>query len=157
MSTSDEKNNPAVRCVLVPLVGVHLLLPSSCLAEIVNYQPPQPQNDAPAWLQGTIDWRGETIPLVAVETLLGLEHPVPGHRSRIAVCSGLSTDSTLAYYGILANSVPRQARITAENIAAMDPMTESPLAKQWVQATTEQAVIPDLDGLEAEIQQILAA
>jgi len=154
MTTSDERKDFAVRCVLVPLAGAHLLLPNSCLAEVVNYQPPQLQEDTPPWLLGVIDWRGETIALVEVESLLGLAPPTPGQRSRITVCTALRGDSSFGYYGILADSVPRQARITIENIAPSDPQADGPIAMQWVHVASEQAAIPDLDALEAEIAKL---
>jgi hypothetical protein len=43
-------------CLLVPVMDDRLLLPRSCITEVINYQAPVPMEGAPPWYLGTIAW-----------------------------------------------------------------------------------------------------
>ena len=53
-----------IYCLLVPLADDRLLVPRSCVTEVINYQAPTPMDGAPPWYLGTIAWGGRRVPLV---------------------------------------------------------------------------------------------
>ena len=59
-----------IYCLLVPLADDRLLLPRSCVTEVINYQAPTPMDGAPPWYLGTIAWGGRRVPLVVNEAPL---------------------------------------------------------------------------------------
>ena len=144
-----------IRGLLVPLSGAQLLLPNAMVAEVVNYQAPQPIDDVPGWLKGYVGWRGEIVPLVSVERLLGLAETAAGHRARIVVCTALERNARLSYVGLMARAIPRLIRVTSSNLAAVDGDTQvfGILARLTVDG--EPAVMLDVDGLESELVNVL--
>ena len=71
-----------VYCVLIPLAEGRLLLPRSCVAEVVAYAPPVSMPGAPAWYLGTVPWSARSVPLMTAppETYYEmLEERLPGH------------------------------------------------------------------------------
>ncbi len=45
-------------CLLVPLADDRVIVPRSCVTEVINYQAPTPMEGAPAWYLGTVAWGG---------------------------------------------------------------------------------------------------
>ena len=48
--------SPVIHCMLAPTEEDILLLPTSVLAEVVDFQQPSPMDDVPPWLIGQIEW-----------------------------------------------------------------------------------------------------
>ena len=156
MTTAEAVPSGEIRSVLVPLSGIQILLPSSTIAEVVNYHPPQAIDGAPRWLKGYLAWRGEIIPLVALEPLMGLVENLPGHRARIAVCNTLGGNSRLPYIAVVAQSIPHLVRVTGASISAVrEGQAANPLVLEKVLVQGEDALIPDLDALEQKIVETL--
>lgn len=144
-----------IRGLLVPLSGEQLLLPNAMVAEVVNYQAPQPIEDAPDWLKGYVAWRGEIVPLVSVERLTGAAEPAPGHRARIVVCTTLGRHSRLSYVGLVARAIPRLVRVTSSNLVAVDGDAEAFGILARLTVDGEAAVMLDVDDLESELVNAL--
>ena len=70
MKESRVYNAQDMRGVLVPVGKHHLLLPNAAVAEVLGFEEPAPENDAPDWLLGRIDWRGWRIPVISWERAL---------------------------------------------------------------------------------------
>ena len=139
-----------VRSVLIPVTGSQLLiLPNAAVAEIINFTPPQPAADAPAWLVGTIEWRGYTVPTVVFEALCGCAPQRLTRSSRIVVCNTISGGTQLPFVGILAATLPRLIRIDGDSLEIGDGDAEvMPGVLRQIQIYGEDAIIPDLDALE---------
>lgn len=138
-----------IRGVLIPLAGDQLLLPNALVAEVVNYQTPHPIAGAPAWLKGNIGWRGEIVPLVSMEGLMQIPEGTAGHRARIVICNGLGGNPHLAYVGLIAQSIPRLVRVTADNLEPGPRANfQIPGCLAVARIAGETASIPDIDALE---------
>lgn len=145
-----------VRAVLIPITGAQLLLPATCIAEVVNYTSPQPRDPAPPWFQGQLAWRGEIIPVVAMEHLLGSSLVPHGHRSRIVVCNALGETPGLDYIGILARALPRLVQVTPDNISPRkDGEGPPPGILAEAEVAGEPTLILDLDSIEAKLIELL--
>jgi chemosensory pili system protein ChpC len=156
MSSARPEVAGEIRGVLIPLAGKQLLMPNALVAEVVNYQAPQPIEDAPSWLKGNMGWRGEILPVVSMETLMQIPESALGHRARIVVCNTTSGNARLPYLGVIAQSIPRLVRITQDNL---EPVDEDSLqvtgTVAGVRIAGEEASIPDLDTLEQALLQHL--
>ncbi len=142
----------AIRSILVPLADAQLILPNAAVAEIVDYTKPAPIADARPWLLGMLSWRLQSVPLVSLEVLHGGNCPTPSPRSRIAVCNTISGRGPLNFIGLLAVDLPRLIRIDKEAISVSNgTQASNPGILSRVQVKGEDALIPDLDELEAMV------
>ena len=101
--------------LLVPLELERLLVPRSCVAEVIRYAEPTPDEgaDSDSWLKGFVTWNNLRVPIVSIETLCGMPVPVPGGRSRIVVVHPVN-GTDVGPYGILAEGFPQMVRISRE-------------------------------------------
>ena len=53
-----------LHCMIIPTEQETLLLPTSVMAEVIDFQPPRPTESAPPWLLGQIDWEDRQVPVV---------------------------------------------------------------------------------------------
>src|SRR4051812_39342355 len=78
-----------VYSLLVPLADGRLIVPRTCVAEVVGYQLPAQVIGAPPWYLGSLAWNGKQVPLVAFEGLCGAPLPNPSSRTRVVVFHAL--------------------------------------------------------------------
>jgi chemosensory pili system protein ChpC len=156
MSSAHNEAADEIRGLLIPLAGEQLLMPNALVAEVVNYQPPRPTEGAPAWLKGSIGWRGEILPVVSMEALMQLPEATLGHRARIVVLNALTGNARLPYLGLIAQAIPRLVRITPDNLEPVDEDGfQVPGSMAGVRIAGEAASIPDLDALERALLEQL--
>jgi chemosensory pili system protein ChpC len=151
---NDQMNGiqDQVRSLLIPLRDVNMLLPHAAIAEVGNYRVPNEQANTPDWLLGTIDWRGEIIPVLSLELLCGDQIPANPVYSRLIIINSVRTDSPVRYYAIVAAALPRSVQF--DNSIVDDVETcELPALQCRVYIGREQAVIPDLDYLQGMLEQ----
>ncbi len=79
-----------------------------------------------------------------------------GHRARIAICNTITGRAGRHYIGILLRSIPHLVRVTEEVIEPLGEVLNGDvtLARQ-VKIGDQEAWIPDLDNLEADLARIL--
>ena len=153
MPEADILPDTTVRSQLIPLEGMRLLLPTTCIAEIVDWQVVVPVDDAPEWLLGMLEWRGLRIPLLSFEAANGRPRAAVSRRGRIAVLNGLGGDPELPFYGLQLQGIPRLVQVDQANIGAISKPDESlPLVRDYAMLQEQEVLIPDLDGLEALIK-----
>lgn len=143
-----------VRCLAVPINTATLLLPHTAVAEVAQYQVPQPVAEAPPWLLGLIPWRGRTLPLIAIEPLFQLEVGAPAPASRVVVCNTLNGNRKLPFLGVFAQGIPRLQLATATTVEAGDGgHPEPPALLARVRLAGQEMLVPDLDALEKMLLQ----
>ena len=86
-----------VRSQIVPLTDMNLVLPNTCIAEVINFQKPEPVEKAPEWLIGTVVWRGLRIPVVSFEVANKVPAGKASKTNRIAVLNGISGNADLSF------------------------------------------------------------
>src|SRR2546429_6688681 len=70
-----------VYSLLVPLIDARLIIPRSCVAEVIGFQTPSEMTGAPPWYIGTVPWNGKAVPLVSFEGACGqMIPPASGDR-----------------------------------------------------------------------------
>jgi chemosensory pili system protein ChpC len=146
------KTDSVVRTQLVPLCDMQVLLPNTCIAEVIAYQAPEAVSNAPDWLLGMINWRGVHIPLISFESANGQSWQSTTGQQRIAVLNGISGNDDLPFYGIVVQGIPRLLTLDRDSISAIaKPPVKLPMALEQAQFGDESAVIPDQDKIEKMI------
>ena len=141
--TSDD-----VRGVLLPLRQTQLLLPNVTVSEVIGYRHPDPVENAPGWLLGSVTWRQRKVPIVSFEYFVHKAASRPGYRSRIALCHNLHDNPQMPFVGILCNSIPRLARVNTDTVA--EPFLNELLPEMAIRHITysgQDAWIPDIEAL----------
>ena len=153
MSEADIQPGTTVRSQLIPLADMRLLLPTTCIAEIVDWREPEAVDGAPAWLLGILEWRGLRIPLLSFEAANGRPRGEVSRRGRIAVLNGIGGDPELPFYALQLQGIPRLVQVDQANIGTISEPGESlPLVRDHAMLQDAEVLIPDLDGLEALIK-----
>jgi chemosensory pili system protein ChpC len=139
-----------LRVLLLRTQGGDLVLPGGAVAEILRADgviPPGP--DTPAWLAGTLDWRGRQVPM----TRLG-EPEGPGRdiarRSHAVICFAPGGEARLPYLAIESPSLPHMVRVTAADLGP-EPNKDAPrplFAGRPLRLNGRSAWLLDLDALE---------
>lgn len=139
-----------IYCQLIPLRQLRLIVPRSCIAEVIRYAPPVRQGPAPGWFRGLVPWTTLRVPLVSFEELCGREAGEPGGRTRIAIVNAMSGRLDTGYYGILTEGFPQLVRVNREVMQPDDRQAwpaEGPVVCQ-IRMINEYPLIPDLERVE---------
>jgi chemosensory pili system protein ChpC len=143
-----------IYCLLVPRADDRLLVPRSCVTEVINYQAPTPMDGAPPWYLGTIAWGGRRVPLVSFEATCGKALPRTSGRTRIVVMQGI-TNQAGGNFAVLTQGFPQLVRLTPDVVHADDSRSfgeRMPVIGQ-VKMVNETPLIPDFEQLEAMIAE----
>lgn len=148
-----------VRSLWVPLEEVNLLVPNVAIAEVINYQPLDLIHDGPDWLLGCLRWREQELPVVSAERLFGFNLPQGERGSRISVLNSVLPDTDLPFYAIVTASIPRLFSADEDALgSSMLADRELPdTVVDCVRIGNEEALIPDLDNIQAMVERAWAA
>jgi chemosensory pili system protein ChpC len=144
-----------IYCLLVPLADERLLVPRSCVTEVINYQVPAPMEGAPAWYLGTIAWGGRRVPLVSFEAACGRAPPRASGRTRIVVMQAITADTAAGHFAVLTQGFPQLVRLSPDVVHADDSRTfadRNPVICQ-VRMVNEYPLIPDFERIERMISE----
>lgn len=146
-------NENEVRALLAPMPGGGVLVPGSMIAEVVNYNDPEPFHEGPDWLLGEVRWNGWQIPVVNLGMLAGLsdDYSVPP-RARVLIVKTLSMASSVLHLGLLVDGLPRLKNVTPANLIETGGETPEGVFSH-VTVEDQAAVIPDLDALALTIEK----
>jgi len=125
-----------------------LLLPNTAVAEIVRYAAPQPVDNTPDWLLGTIVWRGLRVPVVSYERASGEAATEPDSAARIAILNGVHSGTTLQFYAIVIRANPRLLKLVRDDLRKEGGGDRDKFQLQQVVVRDITATIPDLAALE---------
>jgi chemosensory pili system protein ChpC len=155
--SAAEATDLEIRGVLLPLHEAQLLLPNASVSEVVGLEQLKQLSDVPEWFLGTQEWRGQVIPVISFEKLLGLPVAEPGVRARVAVCNTLGGNKDCPFIGLLLASTPRLVRITEDAIAPQSDEQElGEAVKRQVIINEENAWIPDMNSVEWVVQEAVS-
>lgn len=149
-----------IRGVLIRVGATQLLLPNATISEVLSYSPPEPVDEAPAWLLGRLRWRGWRLPLVAFPVLSGQGEGQADLGSKVVVLKALGGDARLPFFALVTQGFPRLVTISAEALLdASDGEGDAlPFAvSARVRLNDDVAWIPDLERIEHAVRDALAA
>ena len=153
---SEQQLPREIRCVLVPVGNLRLLLPNATIAEVITFASPEPIAGAPEWLLGRISWRGWRVPLVSFTKLAGAQEGDSELTVRVAVLKALGNNPELPFVAVVTQGFPRLTTLNAELIIPSHDGKELPRGvKAQVLVRDDLAMIPDLEGIENEVFELL--
>jgi len=154
---AKSREDDGIRVVRLPtqLKAVDVLVPYALVAEITEVMLPD-DDDLARHHAARINWRGEDIGLVSLETLTGESLPTLGQRLRVAVLYAIGGDSALQYYAILLSGVPRPERVSAESFSKDQP-GDNPLWRMSAELGGRHVAVPDVIALESRIKSLMTA
>ncbi|MGD8515070.1 MAG: chemotaxis protein CheW [Granulosicoccaceae bacterium] len=147
---------------MIPLEGEHLLLPNTAIAEIIGHTKAEPLPDSlkntPDWLIGMLAWRGVSIPLVSLETLMGGKIAEPSPRARIAVINAIGGKAKSAFFAVATQGIPRLVSVSKERINPVDDNQQSGTGVHChVVIDGETAMIPNIEEIETQLARVFKA
>ena len=153
-SAQPDSAEEKIRSLWVPLREMNLLLPNMAVAEIGSYRTPAEVPGMPEWFLGMVGWRGREIAVISLESVCGLTIPANPVFSRLMIVNSVRPDSSVEYYGIVTAGLPGLIQFGYETADRAEAYDKEGL-HCVVQVGNELAVIPDLDGLQAMLEQCL--
>jgi len=139
---------PSVHCMLAPLEHAALLLPTQVVAEVVEYQKPEPITATPEWFLGQVDWENRHIPVFSYSALIqGTAPAAIGNRTRIMVVKSLTASARVSYLGFLVSDIPRLLTLLPDQLTNTGDENKSLGVFCHVMVDGQQAAIPDLERL----------
>ncbi len=146
-----------LRCLLIPLAGRKMLLPSVAVAEVLPYAAVEPLAGSPAWLLGRIEWRATAIPLLSFERLVG--EPLPEEKERggcrVAVFHTLAEKEEHAekppFYGVAIQGIPHLIQLRESELTLLQASSGDEPVLFRVEVQGRLAVIPNLELLEERV------
>lgn len=138
--------------LLLPVENMDLLLPNVSVAEVVDYQRPQPDSSKPDWFMGTISWRGLSLPVVSFERMNGQSLAERGVNPRVVVINAIGPHhEKQPFFAFITQTIPRLIKVDEEAVSEEAEEEKGPAEKMRVSAQGELAVIPDLEFMEQQI------
>lgn len=137
---------------LIPMLEDHILIPNSIVAEIVPFMNVDlfsgiENNDSHHI--GTVRWRNQQIPVVAIERVQGRQDIGDVRRSRIAILYTLNENDKVPYLAVMVQGIPRLVAVDEKNSIVIEPNPTEKGVKVWATVEGKKAQVPDLDQLEA--------
>ena len=150
MQTALKAAIDEIYCQLIPLRQMRLIVPRTCVAEVIRYAAPEKPWAAPGWFRGLVPWTTLKVPVISFEELCGRDAGEPGGRTRVAIFNALSGKLDTGYYGVLTEGFPQLVRVNREVMKLDERQSwpaEGPVVCQ-IRMINEYPLIPDLERLE---------
>ena len=141
--------------LLVPLSEDRLIVPRSCVVEVVRFSQPNQEAGAPRWMLGKVNWNCRELPLVSFEGAIGKDVPDVTSRTRIVVFYASSGQLRTGFFGVLTQGFPQLLRVNKDvlKLDSTDGWPDSAPVLCRVKMINEFPLIPDLEKLEHMLAQ----
>lgn len=137
-----------------------IILPNTAVAEIIPYVVADSlsenlKKDAPVWLLGMIAWRGISVPLLSMETMLGSQYEEPDKRSSIAIINALENTAGVPFFAIVTQGIPKLLQVSSDTLDLIEESGDSNKAAAChVVLEGDVAVIPNMDAVETMLKEV---
>jgi chemosensory pili system protein ChpC len=142
--------SPELHCMKVPTDRETLLLPTSAMAEVVDFRTPLAMEFAPPWLLGYIDWENRQVPVFSFSALInGAAVSEISPRAKIMILKSLSDAGRVPYLGILLRDLPHPVTVEADDLVETGDEKKSlgVFSRVHIGEEDGDVIIPDLDRL----------
>lgn len=144
---------------LLNLGGGSLLLPNLAIAEVQALNIRAPESGLPDWWLGQVEHDGQRLPLISFMRLNGGDPVAVESRARVAIINSYGSHLDAAQFAIHCEGYPHLVALNRAAVSAVDlrdsDVEEFVLGR--VRIANNQAVIPDLEAIEAALVRAEAA
>lgn len=145
-----------IKCVVLKVNGGELLMPNASVAEIVPIRNIINVANKPDWMLGYLDWRGNSVPLVAFETLGGVRMPsLATGNVKAAVLFSIGEDKSFPYVSILMQDSPSVLNIKESDLIPNKNEISHPAISDKVVVDEKDFSIMDIEKLEKIINDTM--
>ncbi|MEX1057696.1 MAG: chemotaxis protein CheW [Natronospirillum sp.] len=147
---STDSTDVQLTTLMMPLQSDdHLLVPNISMAELAGNEASTEgalEGD-PDWISGYLMWRGQRVPVVRWETLLGQAPLVDSDNRRFAVMNSLYDDYQGEFYALVIQGIPQSLRVASDELVVVAE-APSPEVLYTVSTDRGEATVPNLQWLE---------
>lgn len=142
-----------IYAVLMTIHEDTLLLPNATVAEVLARDALQADAAGPEWLLGYCDWNNRRVPVVRFEQLNRGSAPTDPRRERLVVLNSLGRHLPSGHLAILTQGYPHLVTLNRAAVRTMQlrDTDRDDLVLSRVRIANQEALIPDLEQIEAEI------
>ncbi|MBK1692372.1 chemotaxis protein CheW [Ectothiorhodospira mobilis] len=146
----------SVNAFIIALQEQNLLLPQSAAVEVVTQQVVREVPGAPDWMRGVFEWRQAQVPIVSLDTLLGVPAERQTRVNRFVVMHGVERHTGLEYYGLQVRGIPHPVHLTPGDLET-EPLREEdpPEVAVRVRASGVLCIIPAFERIEGRLREVL--
>jgi chemosensory pili system protein ChpC len=140
--------SPELHCMVIPTDREILLLPTSVMEEVIDFEQPLAIEHAPPWLMGHIQWQNRQVPVFSFSALInGADVGEITARSKVMILKSLAHAGRVPYLGLLLGDLPHPATIKPDELLETGDEKKSLGVFKRVRLGDEEVIIPDLDRL----------
>jgi chemosensory pili system protein ChpC len=137
-----------IHCMLIPTLQETLLLPTSVIAEVIDYSQPTPVEAVPPWLLGQVEWEGRQVPVFSFSALInGTDVGDIPARSKILILKSLADSGRVPYLGLVLGGLPRPVQVRKSDLQETGDDKKALGVFSHVTLGEDSAIVPDLDRL----------
>lgn len=141
-----------VHALEIPTGAVTLLVPSACIAEVINVRDMVPLPGASDWVTGVIGWRSRPVPVIPFERLLNKPPSAPTARSKFIVFYPLPGCQPWEFFAIVSTGEPQPRTLDAADTPT--DATDLPASRfiaMGLKLDRSVLAIPNFEALRAEL------
>ncbi|HHC72005.1 MAG TPA: chemotaxis protein CheW [Thiotrichales bacterium] len=156
-SAATPGDQAPVAALLLPLQGLNLVVAQAAVGEVIAAPEAEPVPGSPDWVTGMFAWRGEQLPLISLERLLGRKPAKARSRSRAVVLYGLGGFRGVDYYGIEVDGIPHPVLLRREMVEDLgEEIRQAGMSVgRAVVVGGQPGMIPDLVAIEQALSDWL--
>jgi chemosensory pili system protein ChpC len=140
--------SPELHCMAIPTQQETLLLPTSVIEEVVDFEQPTEMESVPPWLMGHFQWENRQVPVFSFTALINAtEVGTVEPRSKIMILKSLTETGRVPYLGLLLSDLPHPVTIRSGDLVETGDDKKSLGVFKRVSLDDREAIIPDLDRL----------
>ena len=147
-----RQNTDRLYVLEIPLGSASLLLPSAKIAEVVSFGELAPVPFGPDWMLGVTGWRSLAVPVVSLESFLGLRRLAPGPNAKIVVLYPLTGRREWEFVAVMSSAEPRPRSVEEAGLvtAQEGDMPNSPYVAAGLKTPEGRLLmVPDLEAVKA--------
>ena len=136
----------------IPTGAVTLLVPSACIAEVINVRDMVPLPGASDWVAGVIGWRSRPVPVISFERLLNKSLGSPTPRSKFIVLYPLPGCRPWEFLAIMSTGEPQPRTMdSADTPTDAAGLADSRFIAMGLKLDRSVLAIPNFEALRAEL------
>jgi len=151
-----SSNYQQVKCALLTINDDRLLIPNASIVEIVPIRNIINVANKPKWILGYLDWKGNSIPLVSIETMAGVHMPsLASGDVKAVVVYAHGGDKDLTFISFLVQGTPTIVNVFETDLLLDEQAIDNPVISHRLTLKDEQVSLLDFEKLETVVKSVL--